>query len=128
MAVDKDLSVLIVDDIASMRASLRALLGQLGFHNVEEAADGAAALDKARAKTPGLIVSDWNMEPMDGLALLKAVRADSALKRTPFILVSAEMRTDQLIAAKQAGVDNVIVKPFDAETLRAKMAAVLGAF
>ena len=128
MAVDKDMSVLIVDDLESMLGTLRSLLAQLGFHNVEQATDGRAALAKARAKVPDLIISDWNMEPMGGLELLKEVRADESLRHVPFIIVSAEARAEAIIAAKRAGADTYILKPFGAETLRAKLASVLGAF
>jgi len=107
---------------------VRNLLRQLGFNNVEEATDGADALQKMRGNDFGLVISDWNMEPMTGLQLLKEVRADDKLKHTPFIMITAESKTENVVAAKQAGVNNYIVKPFNAETLRAKMAAVIGAF
>ena len=128
MAVDKNMSVLIVDDYKTMLRIIRNLLGQLGFNNVEEATDGAAALVKARQANFGLIISDWNMEPMTGLQLLKEVRADDALKQVPFIMITAESKTENVIAAKEAGVNNYIVKPFNAETLKTKMSAVLGEF
>jgi two-component system chemotaxis response regulator CheY len=128
MAVDKNMPVLIVDDYKTMLRIVRNLLRQLGFNNVEEATDGAAALAKARQQNFGLIISDWNMEPMTGLQLLKEVRADDALKGTPFIMITAESKTENVVAAKQAGVNNYIVKPFNAETLKTKMSAVIGAF
>ncbi len=128
MAVDKNMPVLIVDDYKTMLRIVRNLLRQLGFTNVEEATDGAAALAKARQQNFGLIISDWNMEPMTGLQLLKEVRADEALKTTPFIMITAESKTENVVAAKQAGVNNYIVKPFNAETLKSKMSAVIGAF
>lgn len=128
MAVDKNMSVLIVDDYKTMLRIIRNLLRQLGFNNVEEATDGAAALAKARQANFGLIISDWNMEPMTGLQLLKEVRADDALKQVPFIMITAESKTENVIAAKEAGVNNYIVKPFNAETLKTKMSAVLGDF
>lgn len=128
MAVDKNMPVLIVDDYKTMLRIVRNLLRQLGFTNVEEATDGAAALVKARQQNFGLIISDWNMEPMTGLQLLKEVRADDALKATPFIMITAESKTENVVAAKQAGVNNYIVKPFNAETLKSKMSAVIGAF
>lgn len=128
MAVDKNMPILIVDDYKTMLRIVRNLLKQLGFNNVDEATDGAQALEKARGKSYGLIISDWNMEPMTGYELLKEVRADGVLKATPFIMVTAESKTDNVIAAKKAGVNNYIVKPFNAATLQTKLSAVLGDF
>ena len=128
MAVDKAMPILIVDDYKTMLRIIRNLLKQLGFDNVDEATDGSDALGKLRAKSYGLVISDWNMEPMTGFQLLKEVRADEAMKRTPFIMVTAESKTDNVIAAKKAGVNNYIVKPFNAATLQTKMQAVLGEF
>ncbi|WCL55003.1 response regulator [Gimibacter soli] len=128
MAVDLNMPILIVDDYKTMLRIVRNLLKQLGFDNVDEATDGAEALSKARAKAYGLIISDWNMEPMTGYELLKEVRADNQLKNTPFIMVTAESKTDNVIAAKKAGVNNYIVKPFNAATLKQKLVAVLGDF
>ena len=128
MAVDKSMQILIVDDYKTMLRIVRNLLKQLGFNNVDEATDGAAALSKLRSKKYGLVISDWNMEPMTGYELLKEIRADEQLKPTPFIMVTAESKTDNVIAAKKAGVNNYIVKPFNAETLKNKMTAVIGEF
>ncbi len=128
MAVDLGMPILIVDDYKTMLRIVRNLLKQLGFNNVEEATDGAMALDKARSSKYGLIISDWNMEPMTGYEFLKEVRADNQLKDTPFIMVTAESKTDNVIAAKKAGVNNYIVKPFNAATLKTKLVAVLGDF
>ncbi len=128
MAVNMSMEVLIIDDYKTMLRIIRNLLKQLGFHNVDEAADGSAALQKLRAKKYDLIISDWNMEPMTGYELLKEVRADEQLKHIPFIMVTAESKTDNVIAAKKAGVNNYIVKPFNAATLKGKMAAVIGDF
>ena len=128
MAVDKSMAVLIVDDYKTMLRIIRNLLRQLGFNNVEEASDGATALQKLRRQDFGLVISDWNMEPMTGLQLLKEVRADDKLKGTPFIMVTAESKTENVIAAKKAGVNNYIVKPFNAATLKQKMTAVIGDF
>lgn len=125
MALDKNTNVLIVDDYKTMLRIIRNLLKQLEFDNVEEATDGAEALAKLRAGNFGLIISDWNMQPMTGLDLLKEVRADARLKDTPFIMITAESKTENVIAAKQAGVSNYIVKPFNAETLREKIEKVL---
>ena len=120
--------ILIVDDYKTMLRIIRNLLKQLGFDNVDEATDGSAGLAKARARQYGLIISDWNMEPMTGYEFLKEVRADSQIKNTPFIMVTAESKTDNVIAAKKAGVNNYIVKPFNAATLKTKIAAVIGEF
>ena len=129
MPVNKSMPVMIVDDYSTMLRILKNLLLQLEFTNVIEATNGDDALVKLRANGPvGLIISDWNMAPMTGLDLLKAVRSDAKLKSTPFIMVTAESKTENIIAAKQAGVSNYIVKPFNAETLKAKMSSVIGAF
>ncbi|GHD60975.1 response regulator [Thalassobaculum fulvum] len=128
MAVDKNMAVLIVDDYKTMLRIIRNLLRQIGFNNVDEASDGATALQKLRRDNFGLVISDWNMEPMTGLQLLKEVRADEKLRGTPFIMVTAESKTENVIAAKKAGVNNYIVKPFNAATLKSKMTAVLGEF
>lgn len=129
MAVDKNMNILIVDDYTTMLRIIKNLLKQLGFNNVDEATDGTMALEKIKAKTYGLIISDWNMEPMTGLELLKHVRgSNDNYKNTPFIMVTAESKTENVIAAKQAGVNNYIVKPFNAETLKTKIASVLGDF
>lgn len=125
MAIDKNMNVLIVDDYKTMLRIIRNLLKQLEFDNVEEATDGAEALAKLRAGNFGLVISDWNMEPMTGLDLLKEVRADNRLKNLPFIMITAESKTENVVAAKQAGVSNYIVKPFNAETLREKIEKVL---
>jgi two-component system chemotaxis response regulator CheY len=124
LQMSKTLAVLVVDDYATMRRIIRNLLQQLGFTDVDEAADGEQALAKLRDKDFDLVISDWNMEPMTGLDLLKAVRADARLKALPFIMVTAESKTENVVAAKQAGVSNYIVKPFNAEILKQKLAAV----
>lgn len=129
MSVDKSMHVLIVDDYKTMLRILRNLLKQLGFDNIDEATDGSQALQMLRATgTFGLVISDWNMEPMTGLQLLREVRADAKLKATPFIMVTAESKSENVIAAKEAGVSNYIVKPFNAATLKSKMVSVLGEF
>ena len=127
-AIDMNMSVLIVDDYKTMLRIIRNLLKQLGFNNVDEATDGSAALQKLRDKSYGLVISDWNMEPMSGLQLLKEVRADVKLKEVPFIMITAESKSENVIAAKEAGVSNYIVKPFNAATLKGKLTAVLGNF
>ena len=120
------MKILVVDDYATMRRIVRNLLTQIGYTDIDEAGDGVSALAKLRESKFGLIISDWNMEPMTGLQLLKEIRADAKLAATPFIMVTAESKTENVIAAKQAGVNNYIVKPFNAQTLQAKIAAVLG--
>ncbi|MCF3630682.1 MAG: two-component system response regulator [Rhodospirillales bacterium CG15_BIG_FIL_POST_REV_8_21_14_020_66_15] len=128
MAVDLNMNVLIVDDYQTMLRILRNLLRQLNFKNIDEASDGSEALKKLRAKSFGLIISDWNMEPMTGIQLLREVRADEKLKHIPFVMITAESKSENVIAAKEAGVSNYIVKPFNAETLKGKLISVLGEF
>ena len=128
MAVDLNMQILIVDDYKTMLRIIRNLMKQLGFNNVDEATDGSAALQKLRDKRYGLVISDWNMEPMTGLQLLQEVRADGELKAMPFVMITAESKTENVIAAKQAGVNNYIVKPFNAATLKSKLQSVLGDF
>jgi two-component system chemotaxis response regulator CheY len=126
MAVDLSMPILVVDDYQTMIRIIRNLLKQLGFDDVDDAADGTAALSKLKDKRYGLVISDWNMEPMTGYELLKEVRSDDSLRATPFIMVTAESKTENVIAAKKAGVSNYIVKPFNAQTLKAKIDAVFG--
>ena len=128
MAVDKKLPIMIVDDYSTMLRIMKNLLRQLDFENVDEATDGSTALAKLKSGHFGLVISDWNMQPVTGLELLKQVRADAQLKHLPFIMVTAESKTENVVAAKQAGVSNYIVKPFTADTLKAKMESVLGPF
>ena len=120
------MKILVVDDYATMRRIVRNLLSQIGHLDVEEAGDGIVALQKLRETQFGLVISDWNMEPMTGLQLLKEVRADNKLSGTPFIMVTAESKTKNVVAAKEAEVNNYIVKPFNADTLKQKIASVLG--
>jgi two-component system, chemotaxis family, chemotaxis protein CheY len=126
MAVDPSLPILVVDDYNTMIRIIRNLLRQLGFEDVDDAPDGSIALSKMHIKRYGLIISDWNMEPMTGYELLKQVRSDPSISATPFIMVTAESKTENVIAAKQAGVNNYIVKPFNADTLKTKIEAVFG--
>jgi len=126
MSLNKNMRVLIVDDYNTMLRILRNLLRQLDFNNVDEATDGEEALRKLNRESFDLVISDWNMAPMTGLDLLRSVRADEKLRRLPFIMVTAESKTENVITAKQAGVSNYIVKPFNAETLRAKIGSVFG--
>ena len=127
MAADQAMQILVVDDYRTMIRIIRNLLKQIGYEHVDEATDGSEALTKMRGKRYGLIISDWNMEPMTGYEFLKEVRADPALAPTPFIMVTAESKTENVIAAKKAGVNNYIVKPFNAQTLKNKIDAVFAA-
>ncbi len=124
MALDPLMSVLVVDDYSTMVRIIRNLLRQLGFMDVDDACDGTSALAKMHAKRYGLVISDWNMEPMTGFDLLREVRSDPELEETPFIMVTAESKTENVIAARKAGVNSYIVKPFNAQTLKAKIEAV----
>ncbi len=128
MAVDKNMNVLIVDDYKTMLRIIKNLLNQIGFANVDEATDGTMALEKISQKEYGLVISDWNMEPMSGFELLKQVRAEDKTKELPFIMITAESKTENVIEAKKAGVSNYIVKPFNANVLKDKIASVLGPF
>jgi two-component system, chemotaxis family, chemotaxis protein CheY len=128
MAVSKSINVLVVDDFKSMIRIVRGLLEQLGFQNIEEAMDGPTALDKLKTKQFDLILSDWNMSPMTGIELLKAVRADPSTAGIPFVMVTAEATTENVVAAKQAGASNYIIKPFTLDMLRQKLTAVFGPF
>lgn len=127
MSLDKNMRVHIVDDYTTMLRIMRNLLRQLEVTDVEESTNGQDAFDKMMHTAPDLVISDWNMEPMTGLDLLRKVRSHDKLKSVPFIMVTAESKTENVVAAKQAGVSNYIVKPFNAETLRAKITSVLGA-
>ena len=126
MAVDLAMPILVVDDYNTMIRIIRNLLKQIGFSDIDDAADGTVALSKMRGKRYGLIISDWNMEPMTGYELLKEIRQDPGLGKTPFIMVTAESKTDNLIAAQKAGVNNYIVKPFNAQPLQSKIEEVFG--
>lgn len=126
MPVDKTMNVLVVDDYKTMIRIVRSLLQQLGFSNIDDAADGVTALELLKGKSYGLVLSDWNMQPMSGLELLKAVRADERTKSIPFIMVTAETKTENVVAARQAGVNNYVIKPFTLAVLKQKLTAVLG--
>ncbi|MFN3826802.1 MAG: response regulator [Micavibrio sp.] len=129
MPVNMNMNVLIVDDYKTMLRVIRNLLGQIGFKNVDEATGGAMALELMKTKKFDLVISDWNMEPMTGLDLLKAVRSgDERHNKVPFIMVTAESKAENVVAARQAGVSNYIIKPFSAETLKGKLMSVLGEF
>ena len=113
--------VMVVDDFSTMRRIVKNILKQLGYENIEEAEDGAQAFNKLQSGGADFIVTDWNMPNMNGLELLKAVRADESLKEVPVLMVTAEAEKENIIAAVEAGVSNYIVKPFTAETLKEKI-------
>ena len=127
MALDLGMPILVVDDYQTMVRIIRNLLKQLGFDDVDDASDGTAALAKLQQRKYGLVISDWNMAPMTGYELLRQVRADDRLSTVPFIMVTAESKTENVVAAKKAGVSNYIVKPFNAQTLKTKIEAVCSA-
>ena len=125
MAIDPaKLKILVVDDFSTMRRIVRNLLKELGFTNVEEAEDGAVALGKLREGNFEFVVSDWNMPNMDGLTLLQNVRGDARLKTLPFLMITAEAKKENIIAAAQAGASGYIVEPFTAATLSEKLAKI----
>jgi two-component system, chemotaxis family, chemotaxis protein CheY len=126
MAVDKSTPILVVDDYKTMVRIVRNLLHQLGFDHVDDANDGASALARLREKRFGLVISDWAMEPMSGLELLQAMRADPELETLPFIMITAENRRDRVAMAEQAGANGYIVKPFNAEALSDRIVRVMG--
>jgi two-component system chemotaxis response regulator CheY len=126
MAADKSMNVLVVDDYKSMVRIVRGMLNQLGFVNVDDAPDGAAAMALLKEKNYGLVLSDWNMQPVTGLELLKQVRAEERTKKTPFVMVTAEAKVENVIAARQAGVNNYVIKPFTLAVLKQKLTSVVG--
>ena len=121
MPADPNMKILIVDDMSTMRRIVTNIMKQLGFANVEEAENGQEALDKLKAESFGFVISDWNMPVMNGIELLRAIRADDKLKAIPVLMVTAEAQKQNLVEAIQAGVSNYIVKPFTAEVLQEKM-------
>jgi two-component system, chemotaxis family, chemotaxis protein CheY len=122
-----DLQILVVDDYNTMVRILRKLLKQIGYENVDEASNGEMALKMIKEKPYGLIISDWNMEPMTGYELLKHVRAAQETVKTPFILVTAESRPDNVLAAQKEGANEYLVKPFSAPVLKEKIDKALAA-
>ncbi|HUL93779.1 MAG TPA: chemotaxis response regulator CheY [Burkholderiales bacterium] len=121
---DKNLRFLVVDDFSTMRRIVRNLLKDLGFSNVDEAEDGAVALQKLKSAAFDFVISDWNMPNMDGLALLQSIRADEALKKLPVLMVTAEGKKENIVAAAQAGASGYVVKPFTAATLDEKLGKI----
>lgn len=115
------MKILIVDDFSTMRRIIKNLLRELGFNNTMEADDGSTALPMLKSGDFDFLVTDWNMPNMQGIELLKAIRADDRLKTLPVLMVTAEAKREQIMEAAQAGVNGYIVKPFTAETLREKI-------
>jgi len=124
MAADPKMKILVVDDFSTMRRIVRNLLKELGFTNVDEAEDGAIALQKLQGGGFDFVVTDWNMPNMDGLTLLQTVRATPQLKHLPVLMITAEAKRENIIAAAQAGASGYIVKPFTAGTLSEKLVKI----
>lgn len=122
--IDKNIKILVVDDFPTMRRIVRNLLKELEFINVDEAEDGAVGLEKLKGGNYGFVVSDWNMPNMDGLAMLQAIRADPSLAKLPVLMVTAEAKKENIIAAAQAGANGYVVKPFTAVTLEEKITKI----
>jgi two-component system, chemotaxis family, chemotaxis protein CheY len=122
--MDKNIKILIVDDFSTMRRIVKNLLNDLGFFNTSEADDGTSALEELRKAKFDLIITDWNMPGMAGIDLLKQVRADAALAKTPVLMVTAEAKREQIIEAAQAGVNGYVIKPFTAGTLAEKLGKI----
>jgi len=121
MGLDYNAPVLVVDDYKTMVKIVRHLLTQIGFTNIDDASNGAEALQKLQARAYGLVISDWNMEPMTGYELLQRTRSDTANPSVPFIMVTAESRPENIAAAQAAGVDGYLIKPFNQHTLKASI-------
>ena len=123
--IDKSIKILVVDDFPTMRRIVRNLLKELDFHDVDEAEDGAAGIEKLRGGDFGFVVSDWNMPNMDGLTMLKTIRADPALAKLPVLMVTAEAKKEDIVAAAQGGASGYIVKPFTKATLEEKVQKIM---
>jgi two-component system chemotaxis response regulator CheY len=123
--MDKAMKILVVDDFPTMRRIVRNLLKELGYSNVDEAEDGAVGLSRLRGGDFDFVISDWNMPNLDGLAMLKEIRADAALSHLPVLMVTAESKKENIIAAAQAGASGYVVKPFTAATLDEKLTLIL---
>ncbi|HAE00044.1 MAG TPA: two-component system response regulator [Rhodospirillaceae bacterium] len=128
MAVRFDINILVVDDRPTMVRILCHMLRELQFTHIDDATDGGDALAKLAHKDYGLVISDWTMKPMNGLDLLRAMRADETWCETPFLMMTPENKTENVIAARQAGASGYIVKPFNAAMLKSKLVAILGDF
>jgi two-component system, chemotaxis family, chemotaxis protein CheY len=123
--MDKNMKILVVDDFPTMRRIVRNLLKELGYSNVDEAEDGQAGLARLRGGGYEFVISDWNMPNLDGLAMLKEIRADASLSHLPVLMVTAESKKENIIAAAQAGASGYVVKPFTAATLDEKLGKIL---
>jgi two-component system chemotaxis response regulator CheY len=119
--LDKSMKILVVDDFSTMRRIIKNLLKDLGFANIQEADDGSTALPMLQQGDFDFVVTDWNMPGMQGIDLLRAIRADDKLKHLPVLMVTAEAKKEQIVAAAQAGVNGYVVKPFTAATLKEKL-------
>ncbi len=122
--MDKGMKILVVDDFSTMRRIIRNLLRELGFDNAEDADDGATALPMLKTGRFDFLITDWNMPIMEGIDLVRAIRADAELRELPILMVTAEARREQIVAAAEAGVNGYIVKPFTAQTLEQKIAKI----
>ncbi len=118
---NSDIKILVVDDMATMRRIIKSLLEQLGFKNIDEAEDGQVGLKKLKDGSYDFVITDWNMPNMTGLELVQSIRSDDELKHLPVLMVTAEAKKENVIAAIKAGVNNYVVKPFTAETLKEKI-------
>lgn len=128
MTINRNMPILVVDDFKMMRRVVKNLLNQLGFSNLDEASDGAEALQKLQTRSYDLVISDWNMEPMTGIELLERVRSIEETKNVNFIMLTAEAKPENIVKAKQAGVNSYIVKPFTAKMLKEKLVVLWGPF
>ncbi|WP_158770729.1 MULTISPECIES: chemotaxis response regulator CheY [unclassified Paraglaciecola] len=122
--MDKNMKILVVDDFSTMRRIIKNLLKDLGFTNIQEADDGSTALPMLQQGDFDFVVTDWNMPGMQGIDLLRAIRADENLKHTPVLMVTAEAKKEQIVAAAQAGVNGYVIKPFTAATLKEKLTKI----
>lgn len=126
MAAISELKILLVDDQKSIRDLARLALEEAGATTILEARNGEEALDVIRAETPDLVISDWNMQPLDGLSLLKAIRADAAISATPFVMMTGKFADEDIQAVEDAGVNSYVKKPFDADTVKQTIEQALG--
>lgn len=124
--MNKDMNILVVDDFSTMRNIIKNILRQLGFQNIAEADSGQTALQRIKERKFDLVISDWNMPVMNGIELLRAIRADEGTKTLPVLMVTAEAKKENVVEAVQAGVNNYVVKPFTPEVLEEKMKKIFG--
>ncbi len=124
---DKNIKILVVDDAPMIRRILKNLLKEMGFVNIDEAEDGAVALQKLRSQQYDFVITDWNMPNMTGIELVQEIRKDPNLKHIPIMMVTAEAKKENIILALKSGVNNYIVKPFTPENIRSKIEAIFSA-